>query len=119
MPTNPPDASAIGDRLRLGTGFHEADRQKVIDRLGALERHLASYSPDDVKVDVFVKERDGAAQQVTLECVLPGLSPTIAKSSHPELSSALVEAREELIRQLSDATGKRDPTHTRQRFKDL
>jgi hypothetical protein len=94
--------SAILDRLRLGTGLSERDRPRVVAALGSLPQHLVRWDPDDIALEVRVKERDGDEQLVTLEARLPGWPPLIATAQDRDLERALREARHELIRQIED-----------------
>jgi ribosome-associated translation inhibitor RaiA len=96
------DAGTLDQRLRLGAGFHAAERAGALRALAPLERHLAAWDGDDVDVEVALKDRDGPEQRLTLEARLPGLPPLVAKSRAKDVDHALVEARKELIRQIED-----------------
>jgi ribosome-associated translation inhibitor RaiA len=99
--------------LRLGAGFHAAERATVLRDLSALERHMAAWDGDEVDVEVSVKDRDGPEQQVTVEARLPGLPPLVAKSRARDVGRALVEARKELIRQIEDEKDRHNPRKPR------
>ncbi len=114
-PMNGPDGTGgiLEQRLRLGAGFHAAERSSVLRALAGLERHLAPWGPDGVDVEVVVKHRDGPEQQVTVEAWLPGLPTLVAKSRAKDLDHALVEARKELIRQVEDEKDRHKPRRRR------
>jgi ribosome-associated translation inhibitor RaiA len=101
--------AVLGDRLRLGPGFHEADRERVQTELSSLGRHLVHWSPDRVDLQVSVKDRGGPQQTVTLEAWLPGWPSQLAHSTASDLGRALIEVRQEMIRRLEDGKAKRHP----------
>ncbi len=109
MPDSSSQASTLADRLRLGTGFHDNERPQVLDRLASLDRRLAHFPADSVDLEISIKEREGAAQKVTLEAWIGGLPHMAARSEAAELTVALGEVRDELLRQIGDAADKRDP----------
>ena len=76
---------ALAAQLRLGQGFHEADRAQVLTELSSLGRHLAHWSPDRVDLEVSVKDRGGPQQMVTLEAWLPGWPSQVAHSAAADL----------------------------------
>jgi ribosome-associated translation inhibitor RaiA len=96
-------------RLRLGTGFTEADRSRVVDALEKLDRRLEHFPADATELEIHVKNRDDTDQSVTLEAWLPNLPHMVATSTAEDLRNALVEVREALWRQIDDALGKRRP----------
>jgi ribosome-associated translation inhibitor RaiA len=105
-----PDASVLAQRLRLGVGFGAEDRTHLLEVLSALNRHLAHWRPEQVDLQVSVKDRGGREQKVTLEAWLPGRPPLIATSAKADLGRALVDVRNDMIRQLQDDKARRD-TH--------
>jgi hypothetical protein len=100
---------ALAAQLRLGQGFHEADRAQVLTELSSLGRHLAHWSPDRVDLDVSVKDRGGPEQTVTLEAWLPGWPSQVAHSTAADLGRALIEVRQEMIRRIEDGKARRHP----------
>jgi len=97
----------LADRLRLGAGFAESERPHVLDLLASLERHLARWGPEQVELEIRVKDRGGPGQRATLEAWLPGWPAVVAMAADPELDHAVVEARKELIRQVEDEKTRR------------
>lgn len=98
----------LAERLRVGAGFGAEDRAHVLEILAALNRHLARWRPEQVDLQISVKDRGGTEQKVTIEAWLPGWVPLVATSIAPEVGHALVEVRKDLIRQIEDEKTKRD-----------
>ncbi len=94
-------------QLRLGAGFSEAERDRIVERLSKLDRRLARFPADGTELVLSVKERDSSGQSVRLECRVPGFSPFVATSTEPDLRAALMDVREDLWRQIDDAVTKR------------
>ena len=97
------------ERLRLGFGFTAAHRQHVLDLLSSLDRHLARWDPEQVDLEISVKDRRGPEQKVTFEAWLPKWPPLVATSTTRDLDQALIEVRKEMIRQIEDEKAKRGP----------
>lgn len=108
-------STVVAERLHLATGFLEAERDWIVERLGALGSRLRSFADSDVDLEINLKDRNGAGQQVTLECWIrrtPRLH-LVATSSAAELASAINEVRTELIRQVDDAKTRTEPHSNR------
>jgi ribosome-associated translation inhibitor RaiA len=103
----------LGDVLRLGAGIADGDRRWVLDALESLAPHLARWDSATVDVEICVKDRRGKEQQVTLLADLPGYPPVVAKAANQQLDRAIAEAKRELVRQIEDAKGKREPKDNR------
>jgi hypothetical protein len=104
----------LDQAVRLGAGFKDGERPWVLEALSALVPHLARWDPDDVDVEISVKDRDGKEQHVTLRADLPGYSPVVAVAADRNLDRALTEAKRELIRQIEDQKSMREPKANRQ-----
>ena len=96
----------LDERLRLGAGFGAADRRHVLELLSSLTRHLARWKPEQVDLEISVKDRGGPEQKVTFEALLPGLGIVVATSADRELDHAVAAARKELTRQIDDEKAK-------------
>lgn len=105
--------AALQQRVRLGGGFREADRERVLRGLSGLAKHLAGWNPDQVDIEVSVKDRDKPEQRVTVNLWLTGRPHLVAGASRPDLDQALAEARKELTRQVDDEKSRRAPQHRR------
>lgn len=95
------------DQLRLGDGFSDAERDRIVNRLEKLNRRLRKFPADGTHLLLSVKDRDTTAQKLTLECGLPHFATLVATSDEPDLKAALMEVREDLWRQIDDAVNKR------------
>lgn len=95
------------DRLQLGTGFSDDERDRVIERLAQLGRHLARFPADGTYLELNVKERGTTSQSLSLVAELPRYGRLVATSQEDDLRAALADVREDLIRQITDAVGKR------------
>jgi ribosome-associated translation inhibitor RaiA len=116
MTENHGPSTVVAERLHLATGFHDTERDWIVERLGALGARLRSFDDSEVDLEINLKDRNGAAQQVTLECWIrrsPRLH-LVATSSAAELATAINEVRTELIRQVDDAKTRREPRHNRE-----
>ncbi|MDT2009691.1 hypothetical protein FXW78_48570 [Rhodococcus opacus] len=98
----------------MGAGFKEQDRSHVLEVLSTLAAHLGRWDPNDVDVEVLVKDRGGKEQRITLRTTLPGLPPLVAAAADPHLVQALGAAKRELIRQIEDQKSAREPKNNRQ-----
>ena len=96
-------------RLRLGTGFSEAERDGIVATFEKLDRRLEHFPADATELELSVKNRDDTDQSVTLEAWLPHLPHLVATSTEPDLRNALVEVREAMWRQIDEALGRRRP----------
>ncbi len=101
------DGRASVAQLRLGQGFMDRERDRIVRRLEKLNRRLKRFPAEGTDLLLTVKERDSTSQKVTLECHLPRYTPFIATSANPDLRAALTEVREELWRQIDDAASQR------------
>jgi len=81
----------------------------VLRVLAGLAPHLAGWNPEQVELEVSVKEREGRDQRVTFEARLAGWPRIVATSHEDDLDRALTEVRDDLIRQIEDAKARRDP----------
>jgi hypothetical protein len=103
----------LDDRLRLGVGLDAGDRGHVLEILALLSRHLAHWSPEQVDLEISVKNRGGPEQKVTLEAWLPRWPSLVATSTDRELDQVLIEVRKDMIREIEDEKSKRVLPKTR------
>lgn len=113
MPDTPEPTDVLRERLRLGTGFEESERSSVIERLRGLEKRLGSFPEDSLELELSIKERDGADQRLTLECWMAGRTRLVSTSASTPLDRALIEVRDDMVRQITDATNRREPRNNR------
>ncbi|GAA1302236.1 HPF/RaiA family ribosome-associated protein [Saccharothrix xinjiangensis] len=107
--------TVIAQRLRLATGFHVSERHWVVEHLDALGTRLRSFRADQIDLEISLKDREGVEQRVTLECWInrhPRLH-LVATSSRRDLSAALGEVRDDLVRQVDEAKTRTEPRSNR------
>ena len=99
----------IQERLRLVPEFRTDEREGILDVLfGRLERRLAHWQPEQVELELSVKERDKPGQRTVLECWISGVPRMVATSTEADLDRAVVEVRDDLFRQLNRYLTKRE-----------
>lgn len=107
------DGSSIVDsHLRVVAGFIEAERAHIVRLLAPLDPRLLRFAAD-VDMELSVKDRDRPGQKVTLECWIARMTRIVATSQLRDLDSALIEVRDDLRRQINDATTKSEPRNSR------
>ncbi|HSJ46881.1 MAG TPA: hypothetical protein VK923_19580 [Euzebyales bacterium] len=95
------------DQLRIGFGFEESERPRVLELLRKLGRQLQRFPAEAVELELTVKDRDTTAQKVTLEAWLPNMPRVVVTSREHSLRDALMEVREDLWRQLKESLDRR------------
>lgn len=99
----------IQDRLRLVPEFRTDEREGILEVLfGRLERRLAHWQPEQVELELSVKERDKPGQRTVLECWIAGVPRMVATSTEEDLDDSTVEVRDDLFRQLNRYLTKRE-----------
>ncbi|MEX0953213.1 MAG: hypothetical protein WDZ26_05235 [Nitriliruptoraceae bacterium] len=99
----------LGDRLRIVPEFRSDEHERVRELLfGKLERRLSRWEPDQVELEISVKDRDSNEQRMTLECWISGMNRMVATSKQRDLFQAVVEVRDDLWRQVDKEVTKRE-----------
>ena len=94
--------TAFNDRLRIVPEFRSDERDGILELMfGRLERRLAHWQPEQVELELSVKERDTASQRTVLECWITGVPRMVATSTEADIDRAVVEVRDDLFRQLN------------------
>jgi hypothetical protein len=88
---------------RLGTGFAESEWKWITRRLAPLATRLRAFSHTTVELDLSVKDRDGADPRVTLVCRISGENLLVATADAHTLDTAVIEVRNDIIRQIASA----------------
>ncbi len=101
--------ASVATSLQLTHGFHASEFDRVVELLGRLDERLRSFREDAVKLLVGVKERDSVSQRTVIEAHVAGRPTMVATSELPDLDAALVEVRNDLIRQITDAKNRTEP----------
>ena len=99
--------SASVAQLRLGAGFSADETDSVRDLMSKLDRRLTKFPADAVELEVSVKDRDTQSQKVTLEAWLPKFPHFAAVSQEADVHDALMDVRDDLLRQINDEVEKR------------
>lgn len=107
-PTNS-SAQILEERLRLSGGFSAEDRDHVLNLLSSLGKHLAHWRPEQVDLELTIKNRGGPEQKLTLEAWLPRWPSVVATSVDRDLDRAVTDVRKDMIRQIEDQKAKHDP----------
>jgi hypothetical protein len=93
--------TTIQDRLRIVSEFRAEEHDHVRGIVfGKLERRLLHWKPEQVELELSVKERDTAQQHTVLECWISGVPRMVATSALLDLDQSIVEVRDDLWRQL-------------------
>ena len=111
MPRTQEDSAVVARRLHLAAGFLPTEIGWVSERLAGLGARLRAFRDGEIELELSLRDRQGTAQRVTLECWInrrPRLH-LVATSSVHDLSAALGEARNDLVRQLGEAKSRTDP----------
>ena len=95
------------EQLRIGFGFEESERSRILELLRKLDRQLQRFPAEAVDLELTVKDRDTPAQKVTLEAWLPNMPRVVVTSREHSLRDALMEVREDLWRQLKETLDRR------------
>ncbi|MFI6325141.1 hypothetical protein ACIBG8_47030 [Nonomuraea sp. NPDC050556] len=103
----------IAERLRIATGFAQKEHEWIGERFESLYRRLRGHEPDSVDMELSIKDRDTAEQRATLELWVSGWPRLVATSRKTDLSAAVTEVRDDMIRQVDDTKEKREPNKNR------
>ena len=107
------DTATVESSLRLGSGFDADEREHIVAGWSGLSARLRSYPSGSIELDLSVKERATPSQRTVLEARIPGSAPFVATSDQPDLDDALIDVRDDLIRQLTDAKNRTEPRNRR------
>jgi hypothetical protein len=106
-PTTNNRRGASVDQLRVEFGFVESERPRIVEIMRKLDRQLKRYPADAVDMELYVKDRETTTQKVTMEVWLPHFPPVVATSEKPALRDALMDVREEVLRQIKEQHARR------------
>lgn len=98
--------------LQVHGGLTSGEINELFDHWHPLDVRLRSFRPDDVRLDLHVKDRDTKSQHLTLEATVAGLPALVATSSDTDLSHALNVVRDEMMRLITDAKETHSPRNT-------
>jgi ribosome-associated translation inhibitor RaiA len=99
--------SILAERLRIVSEFRDEERAYVLETLGGkLDKRLSRWKPEQIELELSVKERDTPSQKMVLECWIAGQPRMVATSNEQELQSALHDVREDLFKQIDKHVNK-------------
>lgn len=106
--------SEFRDRLRVVAGFRGNESEKAREILfGRLNSRLARWQPEQVDLELSVKERDTPSQKTVLECWISGMPRFVATSRESEIDKALAEVRDDLWTQINREVEKTESARKR------
>jgi hypothetical protein len=95
------------DQLRIEFGFEESERPRIVGIMRKLDRQLKRFPADAVDMELNVKDRETTTQKVTMGVWLPNFPRVVATSKEPVLRDALMNVREEVLRQIKEQHARR------------
>lgn len=99
--------------IHVGAGFVAKEHPHVVETLSTLGPHLGKWHPQDVQVNVSLRDRGSKEQRVILRTSLPGFPPLVAVATNPDITRALCDAKRELITQIGHQKSAREPMNNR------
>jgi ribosome-associated translation inhibitor RaiA len=106
--------STFSDRLRIVPEFRSEEYERIRELMfGRLERRLSRWKPEEVELELSVKDRDTSKQRMVLECWIARENRLVATSREEDLWKAVVEVRDDLWRQIDRAVTKRETARRR------
>lgn len=102
------------ERLRIVPEFRPDEYDKYREVVfGNLARRLERWEPEQVELELSVKERDTSSQRTVLECWLHGAPKMVATSTESDLERAVIEVRNDLRRQINRYVTKKEAARGR------
>jgi ribosome-associated translation inhibitor RaiA len=109
----------VADILRLAHGVTPAERDHVVSVFSKLDERLRSFPEGSVEMQLSIKERDTPSQHATLEAWIARWPPIVSTSDRADFEAALIEVRDDMIRQITDAKNRTEPRNNPARRKTL
>ena len=111
------ESSPVGiveDRLRIVPEFRPDEHDTVRELMsGKLDRRLSRWRPEDIELEISVKDRDTSKQRMAVECWISKLPKMVATSTKLELESAVIECRDDLHKQVDKFITKKEAERRR------
>ena len=111
--SKPQNPATVEQSLRIAHGATPDERAHIVEVFGKLESRLKSFPAGDVDLQLSIKERDTVSQKTTLEAIIARRDPLVARSDSESFDGALVEVRDELIRQITDMKNREEPRNNK------
>jgi len=94
-------SASMRDRLRIVPQFRPDEYERVRDiAFPKLGRRLSRWEPHQVELELSMKGRGTPQQRTVIECWLPKVPKLVATSTKQEVDQAVVEVRDDLLRQV-------------------
>lgn len=100
------DRPVLAEVVQFGTGIDESERQSVLERLSSLTPRLGSFDPENLALEIWVRQR-GTPDQTTFLTLKAGTVDLVAHSNETELLTAVSDAGSDMRRQLDDQRSRR------------
>lgn len=113
--STPDENATVDTSLHIAGGVDPSERDAIIEHWTALDHRLRSFRPDQVELQLTVKERDTPSQRATLEAWIAGFPRLVATSTRADFDGAMAELRDDLIRQISDTKQRTEPRNNKHR----
>lgn len=95
--------ATVSTCLQVHGSLTSDEVEAIWDHWSSLDTRLRRYDARDVRLDLYVKDRDTSSQHLTLEARIVGLPALVATTNERELDHALNVVRDEMIRLIGDA----------------
>lgn len=103
--------TTIEDRLRIVPQFRPEEYDRVRELMfGRLARRLERWQPEQVELEISVKDRDTNKQRMVLECWITGVPRMVATSRETDLWKGVVEVRDDMWRQVDRHVTRQETT---------
>ena len=105
--------ATVADSLQVQGDLTQSEIEQITQSWSKLDARMRSFDTGSVDLHLFVKDRDTKSQHVTLDAKIDGHQPLVATSSSPDLDHALIEVRDDMIRQMTDMKTRSEPRNNR------
>jgi len=106
--------SKFQDRLRIVPEFRADEHDRIQELMfGRLERRLSRWDPEQVELELSVKDRDTPKQRMVLEVWIAGEDRVVGTSREEDLMKGVVEVRDDVWRQIDKMVTKRESARNR------
>ena len=105
--------TSIQDRLRIVQDYRPEEYDRIRSLLGRLERRLSRWEPEQIELELSIKDREGPEQRTVLEAWIAGEGRFVATSQEQDVMKAVVEVRNDLRRQINRSVTKREAARRR------
>jgi ribosome-associated translation inhibitor RaiA len=106
--------SIVEQRLRIVPEFRSDEHDQVRELMsGKLDRRLSRWQPEDIELEISVKDRETSKQRMAVECWISKLPKLVATSSKQDIEAAVIECRNDLHKQIDKFVTKKETQRRR------